>query len=202
MYRQHNWIVTITLFNCSIEKHLLKLKFYAFIWLVSEFIYFFWTKTKSFILSLEAAEFQWCNLKTHYFKKKSSVTIDCFSPPRFLWNVFFDHWSTQVPLMHDQKRHSGVIWTCRVDPHHPYTRRGQTEPGKRAPVFSQPPAAWQSTVGRRATKSSLESPGCGLASCPYGAAAGKVCRGPEETQSTGLHQGRKERVVTPWDPSL
>lgn len=36
-------------------------------------------------------------------------------------------------------RHTGVIRICVGDSLHPYSRRGQAEPGKEAPVFSQSP---------------------------------------------------------------
>lgn len=71
---------------------------------------------------------------------KSSVSFDCFPPPGYLEIPFFDLWSTQDPLMHDTQRHTGVIRICIADPHHPYSRRGQAEPGKGLPVFSWSPS--------------------------------------------------------------
>lgn len=41
--------------------------------------------------------------------------------------------------MHDKQRHTGVTRICIGDLYHPYSRRGQAEPGKGVPVFSRSP---------------------------------------------------------------
>lgn len=115
-----------------------------------------------------------------------------------------DSASTQIPLMHDKKRHAGVARTCRTNLRH--TRGGRPDSGRTPPVSSFPPPPPPSSscplASCRWTESGPESPGCGLAPFPYGAAAGEVCRGPEETQSASLHQGCQEGVHAPWDAAL
>lgn len=101
--------------------------------------------------------------------------------------------------MHDKQRHIGVTRSCGVVIHHPHSEARLTQ-GKGLLLYPHP--TWWPALGQSVCESSLEDPGCGLAPCPYGAAAGEVCRGPEETQPASLHQGREEGVLAPWGPAL
>lgn len=63
----------------------------------------------------------------------------CFCPLGYFEMPLYAPWSTQAPLMHDKQRHTGVIQVCIGDPQHPYSRKGQTEPGKGFSSFSRSP---------------------------------------------------------------
>lgn len=146
-----------------------------------------------------------CGLQGIPMKLKITAAAKSISSCSFSIGYFEVHpcptWTTQAPLMHKKNRNTGVKQVCTGGPFcTPETEK--LSQGKGSRLSSSPFCTWWPAVGQWTPQSSLESPGCGLAPCPYGAAAGEVCRGSEETQSTSLHQGCKKRVVPPCDSAL